>query len=126
VPGYFLFQKLPDGKSEWQDVEGDQYHFAQRLPNAKSVCKNDIVLFYRPSRSDTSDAGCVYAMAKVAAVEIAGRDAVIAELSGYTTFSNPPPLTVLGDPRRNVQHSLQPVKKEWFDRLIQIIGADGI
>lgn len=115
---YYLLQKRPDGQSTWNDIEGQSYSFAQRLPNAKSLCKNDLVLFYRPVKSGTPEDGCVYATAIVKSVVIGGRGFVDAELMNYTPFADPVPLASVGDPRANPQHSFQPVHDEWVHAVL--------
>lgn len=119
---YFLLQKRPDGQSEWDDEEGASYHFARKLPNAKNLCKNDIVLFYRPVKSGTPEDGCIYARATVATVEIGDRGRVDAGLTDYVVF-NAVPLNVVGDPRANPQHSFQPVSKDFYLRTLEAAGA---
>lgn len=115
---YYLLQKRPDGQSEWDDVEGSNYSFAQRLPNAKSLCKNDVVLFYRPVKSGTPEDGCIYATAVVAAVVIGGRGFVDAELRDFEVLAAPVPLNKVGDPRANAQHSFQPVPRAFYEAVV--------
>ncbi len=119
---YFLLQKRPDGHSEWEDEEGTSYHFARKLPNAKNLCKNDIVLFYRPQKSGTPEDGCIYARATVATVEIGDKGRVDAGLTEYVDF-NPVPLSAVGDPRANAQHSSQPVTRDFYLSTLRAAGA---
>ena len=85
----FLLQKRPDGESKWADEEGRSCHFAQRLPNAKILRKNDRVLFDRPLKCGTSEDGCIYDQAIVARL-IAGDDGhVDAHLTDFVGFLRP-------------------------------------
>ena len=120
----FLLQKRPDGQSEWADVEGVSYNFAQRLPNAKDLCKNDVVLFYRPVKSGTPEDGCIYAQAKVARVELGDRGLVDARLADFTRFIHPVPLDKVGDPRANAQHSFQRVAEGFYREVLARVGSD--
>lgn len=121
---YFLLQKRPDGHSEWSDVEGKSYNFAQRLPRARSLCKNDVVLFYRPIHSGTPEDGCIYTQAKVARVELGDRGIVDAVLQDFTVYAYPVPLGRVGDPRTNAQHSFQPVSREFYLDVVRLAGAE--
>lgn len=120
---YFLLQKRPAGDSEWEDEEGLSYHFARSLPNASSLCKNDVVAFYRPTGSGTTEDGCVYARARVADVELGERGRVDAALDEYVEFE-PVPLTVVGDPRANKQHSFQPIARSFYKAVLEAAGVD--
>jgi hypothetical protein len=120
---YFLLQKRPDAQTDWNDQEGDRYNFALRLPNAKSLCKNDVVLFYRPLRSGTPEDGCVFAQATVGRVELGDHGLVDAQLSDYLVFLNPVPLEDVGDPRANPQHSFQPVKRDFYSAVLRRAGG---
>jgi hypothetical protein len=119
---YFLFQKRPDGESKWDDEEGRQYNFSQGLPRATRVSKNDQLLFYRPLKSGTAEDGSLYATARVAFLEVNGRD-VIAGLGDFVRFLRPVPMASVGDPRDNAQLSLQPVTREWFEAVLAAAGA---
>lgn len=119
---YYLLQKRPDGQTAWEDEEGENYHFARRLPNARNLCKNDIVLFYRPTKSGTPEDGCLFARATVAQVELGERGRVDAQLIDYVTF-RPVSLAALGDPRTNAQHSFQPVNRSFYQRALELAGA---
>ena len=121
---YFLLQKRPDGQSAWDDNDGKSYNFAQRLPNAKSRCKNDTVLFYRPVNSGTIEDGCVFATAVVASVTVGDRGFVDASLRDYVVFGRPVPLVKVGDPRRNAQHSFQPVTRQFVLDVLEASGGN--
>jgi hypothetical protein len=121
---HYMLQKRPDGGSDWQDVEGRSYSFARRLPNAKRLCRNDRVLFYRPKGSGTPQDGCIYAVATVDQVEIGAGQLVDAELREYVEFLLPVLLDDVGDPRSNPQHSFQPVDREYFLRVLTLAGAN--
>lgn len=119
---YFLLQKRPDGQSAWEDDEGISYNFAQRLPNAKHLCKNDTVLFYRPVNSGTPEDGCIFATAVIASVTVGDRGLVDASLRDYVVLGRPVPLARVGDPRRNAQHSFQSVPRQFF---LDVLNASG-
>ena len=121
---YFLLQKRPDGQSAWDDDEGKSYSFAQRLPNAKNLCKNDTVLFYRPVNSGTVEDGCVFATAVVASVTVGDGGLVDASLREYLVFGRPVPLVSVGDPRRNAQHSFQSVSRQFFRDVLDASGGN--
>jgi hypothetical protein len=125
MPGYFLLQKKPDGSSLWDDSEGRTYNFAMKLPNARSLSKNSLVLFYRPRKSGTPEDGCIYALARIGTVEIGSRGAVDAELRDFVWFQNPVPLAAVGDPRANPQHSFQPVDREFYKAVLELAGIEG-
>ncbi|MGD9934243.1 MAG: hypothetical protein AB7T37_11065 [Dehalococcoidia bacterium] len=122
---YFLLQKKPDGASSWDDSEGRTYSFAMRLPNAKALSKNDRVLFYRPTKSGTPEDGCIYAVARVGTVVVGNRGAVDADLIEFVWFQKPIPLTAVGDPRANPQHSFQPVPRSFFEAVLSAAGIEG-
>jgi hypothetical protein len=121
---YFLLQKRPDGQTQWDDEEGRTYNFAERLPNAKNLVKNSVVLFYRPLRSGTPEDGCVFARARVSAVEVVQGRTVDAYLTDYVGFQRPVPLQEVGDPRANPQHSFQPVDESWYLQVLRRAGAE--
>jgi hypothetical protein len=121
---YYMLQKLPDGESAWADSEGETYNFARRLPNAKNLCKNDRVVFYRPTRADTADAGCFFAIATVARVEVGDRGKVDAILTDYVLLPSPVPIREAGNPRRNNQHSLQAVTRKFFENILHLGGPE--
>lgn len=118
---YFLFQKRPDGDSKWEDEEGRVYNFSKGLPRATRVSKNDRLLFYRPVKAGTPEDGCIYATASVGLLEIDGKS-VFARLRDYVAFGTLVPLTDVGDPRDNTQHSLQPVDRDWFQLVLRKAG----
>jgi hypothetical protein len=120
---YFLLQKRPDGQSSWDDEEGRRYNFSSRLPHAKNLCKGDTVLFYRPLNSGTSVDGCIYALSEVLSVEISSGSDVNAELTGYKVLEPPVPIDKVGDPRRNAQHSFQPVYRQYYESVIALAAA---
>jgi len=120
---YYLLQKRPDGQTAWEDQEGASYNFARRLPNARNLCRNDVVLFYRPTGSGTPEDGCVFARATVAQVELGDRGRVDAQLVDYVAF-RPVALAKLGDPRANRQHSFQPIARSFYERALKEAGAD--
>jgi hypothetical protein len=122
---YFLFQKKPDGASKWDDEDGRIYNFSKALPRATRVSKHDHLLFYRPAKAGTPEDGCVYAAAVVGLLEIDGKN-VLARLQDYLVFGNVVPLTEVGDPRDNPQLSLQPVDRDWFEKVLRRAGlAEG-
>ncbi len=121
---FFMLQKRPDGQSSWDDSEGTTYNFNQRLPNARKLCKNDIVLFYRPTKSGTPEDGCIFATAKVWSVVLGDKGVVDAELTAYVAFQRPVSLGKVGDPRRNAQHSFQQVSRAFFDQVFQASGGN--
>lgn len=122
---YFLLQKRPDGHTAWDDAEGTSYNFAARLPNARLLSKGDHVLFYRPLNCGTESDGCIYAVAEVAVVEISERGLVDAHLRNYRPLRSPVPLSEVGDPRRNPQHSFQPIPEEFFVCVMELAEAEG-
>ena len=73
-------------------------------------------------KSGTPEDGCIYARATVATVEIGDRGRVDAGLTDYVVFK-PVPLSVLGDPRANAQHSFQPVSSDFYLRTLREAGA---
>jgi hypothetical protein len=111
---YFMLQKRPDDQTGWRDVEGEAYRFAKSLPNARRVSKRDKVVFYRPVGCGTLEDGCVYASAAIGPVTIERDGTVEAHIHDFHFFERPVPLTEVGDPRANVQHSLQPISEEYF------------
>lgn len=119
---YFLLQERPDGQWAWEDNEGRSYNFPQRLPNAKNLCKNDTVLFYRPVKSGTDEDGCVFATAVVASVTVGDHGLVDASPREYVVFGRPLRLGDVSDPRRNPQHSFQPLPRTFF---LGVLGASG-
>ena len=116
----FLLQKKPDGQSSWDDREGSVYSFAQRLPNAAALCRNDIVIFYRPKKSGTPEDVCIYTIATVSNVVVGDRRAVEATLRDFEWFPAPVPLDQVGDPRANSQHSFQPVDRSFLARVLEL------
>ncbi len=121
---FFMLQKRPDGQSSWDDSEGTTYKFSQRLPNATKLCKNDVVLFYRPTKSGTPEDGCIFATAKVCSVVLGDKGIVDAELADYIVLQRPVSIGEVGDPRRNAQHSFQPVSRAFFHQVLQAAGGN--
>ena len=100
----------------------EQYSFARRLPGAKNLCKNDIVIFYRPLSSGTPDAGCLYGAARVERVILHADGQVDASLIGFRAFENPLLLKAFGDPRANPQHSFQRVARTYAVGVFESAG----
>jgi hypothetical protein len=121
---FFLLQKKPDGATAWDDHEGESYNFAQRLPGAKNLCKNDVVFFYRPLSSRTPQDGCIYAAARVARVELHEDGRVDAALIGFRWFHTPVALERVGDPRANPQHSFQKIRREFASAVFDASETD--
>ena len=124
MPQFFLLQKLPDGESAWGDEEGSKYSFRESLPNARTLCKNDVVLFYRPLRAGSPESGCIFATATVEAVVLEDGGKVDAHLRDYVVFQGPVPLREIGDPRRNSQHSFQRVNRSLFEAVMTANGGN--
>ncbi|MEO6398493.1 MAG: hypothetical protein ABIP13_08500 [Tepidiformaceae bacterium] len=119
---YFLLQKQPGGQSAWDDVYGNSYNFAQRLANARSLCENDTVFFYRPENSGTTEDGCVFATAVVAAATVGDRVFMDACLRDYVVIGRPVPLAKVGDARRNAQRCFQTVTRQFVHDVLEASG----
>lgn len=122
---YFVLQKRPDDQTGWNDVEGVSYRFSRSLPNARAVSRRDSVLFYRPRGSGTEEDGCIYATAVVGPVVIDRDGSVEARIENFQMLRRPVPLSEVGDPRANAQHSLQPVSREFFVATLALSGTSG-
>ena len=115
--------------SIYNDAEGKHYDYPTSIPNGKQIKVGDLLLFALSSKAAIKmkfGEGRITGIAKIDNITLysqVGKQMAIASYEWFKIFETPLSFEKIGgDPRMNIQHSMNKISKEkHLEILIQII-----
>ena len=123
----FIISQNPDSK--YNDVEGQHYDYPTSIPNGKQIKVGDILLFALSSKAAMKlkfGEGRITGIAQIDNITIynqVGKQMALASYEWFKMFETPLSFEQIGgDPRMNIQNSMNKISKEkHHEILLQII-----
>jgi hypothetical protein len=127
----YLVSQNPD--SNYNDSAGEHYDYPTSIPNGKQIKVGDLLLFALSSKAALKlkfGEGRITGIAKIDDITIYSQDGKQMALASYEWFKVfETPLSfeqIGGDPRTNIQHSMNKISKEKHSEILLQIIKNGL